>query len=416
MPLQSAFVAFLLTILSIKLLYPVALKIGLTDRPCHRKQHKAPTPLIGGLASYLAIVAVLLVNENIFPNQFAYLLASSLLVIVGLIDDYKNLGVRVRLVAQVVAVLIMTEGAGLMVTDLGDLVACGNIDLCAFSTLFTVFAVVGGINAFNMIDGIDGLAGGLTLISISAIAIMAWLFQDMQLFNFCCVFIAVILGFLLFNLRIFGRTNAKIFLGDTGSTLFGFTVCWLSIYASQGEQAIISPVLVLWLMAIPLIDSVCIMCRRLMKGRSPFAADREHLHHILLLAGYSINQVVAALLSTAFILVTIGIAFSLSLRFADEVLFLFFLVLFTGYFWCMNHAWMMMKIARYLRTKHGGIERDGDRRKAERRINTAISSFTLERRALQGNRRVIAERRYIPSQEQLSAVNKRKPALKNLQV
>jgi UDP-GlcNAc:undecaprenyl-phosphate GlcNAc-1-phosphate transferase len=79
------------------------------------------------------------------------------------------------------------------------------------------------------------------------------------------------LAFLLFNLRIFGRSSAKIFLGDTGSTLFGFIVCWLLIDVSQGEKNLISPITALWIMALPLFDSVCIMLRRISKGRSPFA-------------------------------------------------------------------------------------------------------------------------------------------------
>ena len=401
-----------MTILFITVLYPVALKIGLTDRPCHRKQHKEPTPLIGGLASYLAILVTMSINYGYFPHQLAYILASTLLVCVGLVDDYKELGVKIRIITQIVAVMIMTEIADLKITDLGDLVGFGNIHLGIFATAFTLFAVVGGINAFNMIDGIDGLAGGLTLISITAIAAIAWMFQDIQLFNFCCIFIAAIIGFLLFNLRIFGRPSAKIFLGDTGSTLFGFTVCWLAIYSSQGEHKLISPVQVLWLIGVPLIDSVCIMCRRLSKGRSPFAADREHLHHILSLAGYSINQVLIGLLMSSLILCMIGITAGLSLNYRDEVLFAFFLILFVGYYWCMCHAWTIMKIARFLHTKQGGNERSNDRRKTERRINTII---TVERRAFE-NRRVITERRYIPSQEQLTAVYKLEQRMKNIHI
>ena len=402
--------ALFMTIFFIIVLYPVALKTDLTDRPCHRKQHKKPTPLIGGLAAYLAILVTISINDGYFPHQFAYILASALLVCVGLVDDCKGLGVRIRIIAQIMAVLIMTEIADVKITDLGDIVALGNIHLGVFATAFTIFAVVGGINAFNMIDGIDGLAGGLTLISISTIAAIAWWFQDIQLFNFCCILIAVIIGFLIFNLRIFGRSSAKIFLGDTGSTLFGFTVCWLAIYSSQGEHKLISPALVLWIIAIPLIDSVCIMCRRQSKGRSPFAADREHLHHILTLAGYSINQVLIRLLVFALFLCSIGITAKFSLNYPDHVLFASFLILFVGYYWCMRHAWTMMKIARYLHTKQGGNDISCDRRKAERRIKTNI---TVERRALE-NRRVVPERRYIPSQEEVMAAYKLEENMKNV--
>ncbi len=399
-----------MTILFIMVLYPIALKTGLIDHPCHRKQHKEPTPLIGGLATYLAILVTMSINEGYFPHQFAYILASTLLVCVGLVDDYKGLGVRVRIVAQIMAVLIMTELADLKITDLGDIAGFGNIHLGVFATAFTIFAVVGGINAFNMIDGIDGLAGGLTLTSIATIAAIAWWGQDLQLFNFCCLLIAAIIGFLIFNLRIFGRSNAKIFLGDTGSTLFGFTVCWLAIYTSQGEHKLISPALVLWIMAVPLIDSVCIMCRRLSKGRSPFAADREHLHHILTVAGYSVNQVLLRLLAFSLILCSFGVTAGFILNYSEEVLFALFLIFFAGYYGCMSHAWTMMKIARYLHMKREGNEISCDRRKAESRT---IMDITVDRRAFE-NRRVITERRYIPSQEQLMAAYRLEQKLKNV--
>ncbi|MCK5192144.1 MAG: undecaprenyl/decaprenyl-phosphate alpha-N-acetylglucosaminyl 1-phosphate transferase, partial [Methylococcales bacterium] len=207
-----------------------------------------------------------------------------------LIDDYKGLGVKIRLIAQIAAGLIMAEFAHIKIIDLGNLLGFGNIHLGNYATAFTLFVVVGGINAFNMIDGIDGLAGSLILISIASIAGVSWIFQDLMLFKFCIIFIASILAFLLFNLRIFGRSRAKIFLGDTGSTLLGFTICWLSIYASQGEKNLITPTTILWIIALPLFDTVCIMLRRLKRGRSPFNPDREHLHHVFHMAGYSIDQ------------------------------------------------------------------------------------------------------------------------------
>jgi UDP-GlcNAc:undecaprenyl-phosphate GlcNAc-1-phosphate transferase len=399
-------IPFISTIVFILVLYPIALKIGLTDRPCHRKQHSEPTPLIGGLTIYLALLLTLtLININ-FPNQTAFLAAATLLVVVGLIDDYKTLGVKIRLFTQIAASLIMTEMADIKINDLGDIFGFGSVVLGNYATTFTVFAVVGGINAFNMIDGIDGLAGSLTLISIIAIATMSWLFQHWALLNFCLVMIASIIAFLLFNLRIFGRANAKVFLGDTGSTVFGFTVCWLAIYASQGENRIITPTTVLWIIAVPLFDSVCIMLRRISKGRSPFNPDREHLHHILSLAGYSVNQTLITLLVCSSILSITGIAASLLLNIPQGVLFISFLLLFACHYWGMNNAWKMMKIARYLRTKKTGDEQSKTRRKKERR-STQCDLDIGERRIID-DRRNNEERRYIPTAEQLEKIAKHK--------
>jgi UDP-GlcNAc:undecaprenyl-phosphate GlcNAc-1-phosphate transferase len=322
------FTPLLATIIFIIVLYPCAQKIGLLDKPNHRKLHQKPTPLIGGVAIYLATLFTLLINDIQLFHQTAFISAATLLVCVGLIDDYMGLGVKIRIFAQIAAGLIMAEFAEIKITDLGDLFGAGSINLGAFSTAFTVFAVVGGINAFNMIDGIDGLAGSLTLVSIITIAVVSWFSQNWMIYYYCVIFIASIIAFLLFNLRIFGRKNASIFLGDTGSTLLGFSVCWLSIYASQGANRIITPTTVLWLMAIPLFDSISIMCRRISRGRSPFSPDREHLHHILALAGYSVNQKLIIIVSFAVMLSIVSIITSFFLCIPEQVLFFSFLCLF----------------------------------------------------------------------------------------
>jgi UDP-GlcNAc:undecaprenyl-phosphate/decaprenyl-phosphate GlcNAc-1-phosphate transferase len=331
-------------------LYPYAVKIGFTDKPCHRKQHKNPTPLIGGLAIYLAILVTLTLNINLLPNQGAFVSAVTLLVCVGLIDDYKSLGVEVRLVVQIVAGLIMTEYADIKIENLGDIFGFGDIHLGAFASAFTVFAVVGGINAFNMIDGMDGLAGSLTLISVASLAVLSWIANDDILFTYSLIFGACILAFLSLNLRVFGRSNAKVFLGDTGSTMLGFSVCWLAIDASQGENSLITPSTVLWIMALPLIDSVCIMLRRIVKGRSPVNPDREHLHHLFIVAGYSNNSTLAIILVVSLFLSVIGITVGHYLGIPEPIIFWSFVGIFVGYYWLMNNAWKIMKISRYMRT------------------------------------------------------------------
>ena len=371
------------TLVFIAGLYPFAVKIGFTDKPCHRKQHKTPTPLIGGLAIYLALLVTLLPNINIQPNQIAFISAITLLVGVGLVDDYKSLGVKVRLVAQIAAALIMTEYADIKIENLGNLFGFGAIHLGIFAVPFTVFAVVGGINAFNMIDGMDGLAGSLTLISIASLAALSWTSHDATLFSYCLIFGACIVAFLSLNLRIFGRPNAKVFLGDTGSTMFGFSVCWLAISASQGGHGLIAPSTVLWIIALPLLDSVCIMLRRLVKGRSPFAPDREHLHHIFTVAGYGNNATLLIILALSLGLSVVGITADRYLGVPELVLFGLFMLLFVGYYWLMSHAWKVMKISRYIE----------DMKKPDRR---AATSQSIPREQRSGR-----DRRYAPSKQDL---------------
>ena len=330
------FTPLLATIILILVLYPIALKIGFTDNPCLRKQHNEPIPPIGGIAIFLGALITLLVNDINPPHQTAFIFAMTLLVIVGAIDDHQGLSVKIRIIAQIAAGLIMTEIADIKIIELGDLLGFGNINLGGYSTAFTVFAVVGGINAFNMIDGIDGLAGGSTLIAIVTIALLSWFFEYWILLYFCIIFIGAIIAFLLFNLRIFGRERAAIFLGDSGSTLLGFTVCWLAISASQEEVGMITPTIVLWIIALPLFDSICIMSRRIQRGQSPFAPDREHLHHILPLEGFSINKTLVTLLAFSLLLSVSGVTASLYFGISDRPLFIIYLFLFAGFYWAIN--------------------------------------------------------------------------------
>ena len=361
------FISLFSTIIFIIILFPYAIKTGLLDKPDHRKHHQHPTPLIGGLAFFLATSLTLLFNDFQLVHKTAFVSASTLLVLVGLIDDYKGLGVKIRLAAQIAATLIMTEIADLKITDLGDLLGTGNINLGYFSTAFTIFAVVGGINAFNMIDGIDGLAGCLMLVSLTTIAAAARFSQNLILYYYCVIFIASTTGFLLFNLRLFGRKNAAIFLGDTGSTLFGFTVCWLSVYASQGEHKIITSTTVLWLMAIPLFDSISVMCRRINQGRSPFSPDREHLHHLLSRSGFSVNQKIIIIGSYSVLLSISGFAASFFLGVPEQVLFFIYLGIFVTFYWRINQTWKVLEITHpFVPHQETDERRTEDRRKAKK--------------------------------------------------
>jgi UDP-GlcNAc:undecaprenyl-phosphate GlcNAc-1-phosphate transferase len=375
-------------------LQPCAEKIGLIDKPCHRKQHQKHIPLIGGLAIYLAVLVTFYLNDNSLPNQAAFIAAATLLTAVGLVDDYKGLGVKIRMVTQIAAVLIMTQYTDIKIETLGDLFGCGEIQLGLFATVFTIFTLVGGINAFNMIDGMDGLAGSLALISIASLAGIAWLSYDDIRLHYCLIFIAALIAFLSLNLRIFGRSNALIFLGDTGSTLLGFSICWLAIDASQGEKCLISPATVLWIIAVPLFDTVCIMLRRLMNGRSPFEPDREHIHHILLVAGYSTNFTLAILVISSLVFSLIGIMADRVYGVPEVLSFGFFVLIFCCHYWLMNYSWKILKIARYL-----GVTKKFDRRaEDQRKIKVSIAQKDLR---MTPDRRFGTDRRYIPTKDEL---------------
>ena len=336
--------SLILTVMFIRFLCPCAIKLGFVDQPCERKQHDAPTPPIGGLAIFLGtLITLSLFNINL-PHSSAFILATSLLVIVGAIDDHRELNVKIRLAVQIGAGLIMTEFAEIRITDVGDLLGHGTVYLGRYATALTVFAVVGGINAFNMIDGIDGLSSGSALLALTLVAILAVLLGNPLFLKLSLIFIGANIAFLMFNLRIFGRTRGLIFLGDSGSTLLGFVICWLIISGSQGAQAIMTPTLVLWIIALPLFDSICIMMRRITKGKSPFAPDREHLHHVLPMKGFSINQTLIFILSLYALLAVSAIVASLYFSVSDHILFKIYLTLFALFYIFMHNTLKADKI------------------------------------------------------------------------
>ena len=334
---------FIFTILFIMVLNPLSSKMGLIDHPCQRKQHLEPTPLTGGLAVYLAIFSTIFIYDLNIINHGIYILSATVLVCIGLVDDFNPIGFRIRMITQICICILIIQVANIKIIDLGNLWSYGIFELGLLSTPFTIFALVGGINAFNMADGIDGLVGGLTLIVVCIVASLAY-YNDMNdLVNYCLILASAITAFLVFNLKLFGKFTPKIFLGDTGSTLLGFIVSALLIYISQGENKIISPVTVLWILAIPIIDSVSIMTRRISQGKSPFLPDRDHFHHILPLTGLSNKQTLVVILASSLSLSIIGITASLIFHVPDNILFSIFLLLFVFHSIAMNKIKLHMK-------------------------------------------------------------------------
>ncbi len=345
MLLVSALISFLLTCLLIWTLTPVAHKIKLLDSPGGRKKHDGNIPLIGGIAMYFGLLVGILVTGDNIGDFKGLLIAGGLLLVIGTIDDYIDLRPSARFLAQVLAALIIIFVDGAKLLDLGNLFGDGNVELHWFSTIFTLVAIVGVINATNMSDGLDGLAGGLAFVSIAALLIAAISANASFMINFLPIVVAVMAAFLLFNMRSRFISQARIFMGNGGSMFLGLLLAWVFIRSAQGDDRIITPVTALWVFALPILDTVCIMIRRIMKGRSPFAPDREHFHHILLVAGYSVKQSVWVMIAAAAFLSIIGLI-TLNANLPEQLMFIGMLFLFALYFWGMSHAWRVMKVIR----------------------------------------------------------------------
>jgi UDP-GlcNAc:undecaprenyl-phosphate GlcNAc-1-phosphate transferase len=279
----------------LKLLHPLAPRLNLLDFPQGRKDHAHPTPIIGGLAmvsGFLVVMAVT-VPAHAVSTMAAFCAASLLLVGVGLYDDRYDMRWYWRVLAQVVAALIMVYGAGVSVEDFGG--AFGMGELGWISVPFTVFATVGIINAINMVDGADGLAGSLVASCLVMLAAAAMYAGNPVLARLSLVIAGVVFAFLLYNMRFPWQPRAKTFMGNAGSAWLGLVVAWVVFRLTQNAGHPVNPVLALWLIPIPIMDCLVLTVRRTREGRSPFAAGHDHIHHFMQDAGFGPTQAALAL-------------------------------------------------------------------------------------------------------------------------
>ncbi len=350
-PVLAPLLACAATAMLIVVMRPIAMTIGLVDLPDARKSHHGPIPLIGGLAIFVAVAAASLVPGLTSPSAGApqmvsFLLGGVLLVAVGVIDDFVELSPMIRFVAQAAAALVMIFGAGVVLSDLGGMTLTGGpLELGVLAIPFTIFATIGVINALNMCDGLDGLSGSQTLVSLAGFGIAQSLWGHGASTGLLLALGGGVIGFLLFNLRLLGRSRAAIFLGDAGSMFIGFALTWFAISLSQGPDRVLKPAAALWFIMVPIMDAVAMMLRRILNGRSPFAADREHLHHIFLLAGYGVNQTVAIMATLGAVGVVVGLA-SVWWDWPDLAVAGAFLGVGLLYFWMITHAWRAMRFLR----------------------------------------------------------------------
>jgi UDP-GlcNAc:undecaprenyl-phosphate GlcNAc-1-phosphate transferase len=228
-----------------------------------------------------------------------------LLVLLGALDDKYGLRVGVRVAVQVVAVLVVIGATGVHVHSLGVLHGY-ELTLGWLGIPFTVFAVIGLINAFNLMDGIDGLAGCLALVSAGAVALLAQSYVPAPLTVIVFLLAAALYPFLLSNLGLLGK-RAKVFLGDAGSVVLGYVIAWTLIALSQDVPRRISPGLVLWCVALPVMDTLAVMYRRLKRGVSAFTPDRTHIHHLLMNAGWGPRRTLICLVAFAAVLPFVGV-------------------------------------------------------------------------------------------------------------
>ena len=259
----------------------IALKLNIVDQPEERKVHKSSTPLLGGVAIIIAFIASLCANMILDRSSIALLMCAVFVAAVSLIDDWKGLSARLKLLVQIIAALILIYyGIILELFPVNTLWGFG------LNFILTVLWIVGITNSLNFFDGMDGLAAGISAIMAFFMGIVA--FQTYQPFMgwIAVAMVGSCLGFLPYNFRF--KRPASIFLGDTGSIFLGFTLAALAVKGDWAfNNPIVSfaaPVLIFWIL---IFDMTYITVERIITGKVKSFKDwieyvgKDHLHHRL---------------------------------------------------------------------------------------------------------------------------------------
>ncbi|WP_192459572.1 UDP-N-acetylglucosamine--undecaprenyl-phosphate N-acetylglucosaminephosphotransferase [Musicola keenii] len=304
--MNDFFLVFISAFVLLFIARKAAKRVGLVDRPNERKKHRGHIPLAGGISIYLSLWVMFISHSDWLPSFDTYMLCASGLLMIGILDDRFDLPVLPRVGLQALIAILMM-GSDLYLASFGKILGQYELQLGIVGYAITLFAVWGAINAFNMVDGIDGLLGCLSCVTFGSMALIFALKgrEELALWSLC--FLAATLPYIALNLGLWGG-RFKVFMGDAGSTLIGFTVIWVLILATQGNNSVMQPVTALWIIAIPLMDMVAVMIKRIRRGSSPFKPDREHLHHVLMRMGLSSRQTLLIIISLSIFFALTGIA------------------------------------------------------------------------------------------------------------
>ncbi len=285
------------------------------DVPNSRSSHTNITPSHGGTAIFASIMMVFtLLGDFTNSDHKLHLIIPALVVLffIGLKDDILIASPLKKIIAQVLASLIVIIGADIRIGSFFGIFGLYELPYLV-SLLSTAFVMVVITNAFNLIDGIDGLAGGLGMIAATIFGIYFFQVDYFQAALLCAVLVGALAGFLYFN---FSKTN-KIFMGDSGSLVMGFTLAVMAIQFIKFNEIANSwhfknaPAMVILILGIPLFDTLRVFAQRALKGKSPFYADRTHIHHFLIDSGLTHTQATLVLLVTSIGISVLGSMFIL---------------------------------------------------------------------------------------------------------
>ncbi len=301
----SFLVAYLITYLLSPLVRKLAVKLNILDFPGGRKIHKVATPLLGGVAIYLGLLFGFLFDHTLFNLYSLYFLwpimvAATIILVVGLINDIKELSVQFRIFAQVIASLIVIA-SGMRITLLPD-VFWGNIT----EIILTLIWIEGVTIAYNFLDGLDGLAAGSAMVNLTCFIVILYKTGQFPLGLLAIMLMASCLGFLPYNFR-----REKLFLGDAGSTFLGFMLACISFVGSWAQDNIVKISIPVLILGVPIFDMIFTTIIRIKDGKIKTILEwlkyggRDHFHHYLVDLGLHPKGAVAFIY---FISLSLGIS------------------------------------------------------------------------------------------------------------
>lgn len=310
----------------------------LMDTPNHRSSHKELTPTFGGIAFYIILVFTLLLINDMDGSKISLNIIASLsiLLFIGLKDDLVVISYKAKLLGQLFSVLVFLYTTGLYQINFHGFLGLYELGFW-LGSMISILISLSIINALNLIDGIDGLASATGIIILSLFAIIFFTIQNYYFAIICVSFIGSLLAFLRFNLS----SRKKIFMGDTGSLIIGFTVSVLTLKFLTLDKAIIQQInfiphnsmfVILSILVFPMFDMFRIIMVRISKNKHPLLADKNHTHHVLLDLGNSHRKTSLIICVISFIL-SILLIYLTTIIDNSWVLALIFVVTFCVFMW-----------------------------------------------------------------------------------
>lgn len=312
MQLFSSFIVGLfVTIVLIPPLVRVSAWAQLLDKPNDRKVHSELIPRVGGIAIAIGVLLPVVTWVTLDRTTVGYLVGAAIIIVFGVWDDRRQLNYKWKFLAQFAAIVVAMQG-GVVLAHLPFFGLDPVPDWLSYP--ITILFLLGITNAINLFDGLDGLAGGCALLTLGAIAVLANEVDGTIVTLIALAAFGGILGFLRYNTH-----PAIVFMGDAGSQFLGFTSAVLAILLTEKTHTALNPALPLLLIGLPVLDTLTVLVMRIVKGRSPFVADKTHIHHKLLNLGFRHHEAV----SVIYLIQGLMVASAFFLAYQSDVLVVF---------------------------------------------------------------------------------------------